>query len=92
MGMALRSDSGFVKLLIHQKTRKILGCHIIGEQASVLIHEVLPIMRFGGTLDHLLDTIHIHPALSELIRNAARRAVQALFNAGEKLSTWLLIQ
>ena len=92
MGMALRSDSGFVKLLIHQKTRKILGCHIIGEQASVLIHEVLPIMRFGGTLEHLLDTIHIHPALSELIRNAARRAVQSLINAGEKLSTWLLIQ
>ncbi len=92
MGMALRSESGFVKLLIHQKTRKILGCHIIGEQASVLIHEVLPVMRFGGTLEHLLDTIHIHPALSELVRNAARRAVKALVNAGEKVSTWLLIQ
>lgn len=85
MAMALRSDSGFVKLLIERKTRKILGCHIVGEQASVLLHEVTPLVRKNGTLDDILYSIHIHPALSELIRNAARLAKTALIDAGDTL-------
>lgn len=85
MGMALRSDSGFVKLLIERGTRKILGCHIIGEQASVLLHEVTPLVRKNGTLDDILYSIHVHPALSELIRNAARLARNALVEAGDVL-------
>lgn len=87
MGMALRSElsGGIVKLLICKDTRKILGCHIVGEEASVLIHEVIPLMRLNGTLDDLLYMIHIHPALSELVRNAARRARNALVEAGVTL-------
>ena len=40
MGRALEEREGFVKFLVSKATRKILGCHIIGTQASVLIHEV----------------------------------------------------
>lgn len=40
MGMALRSDSGLVKLMVERGTRKLLGCFIVGHEASVLIHEV----------------------------------------------------
>lgn len=40
MGKALKANYGFVKVLIHKETREILGCHIIGEYASILIHEV----------------------------------------------------
>jgi mycothione reductase len=92
MGMALRSDYGFVKLLIEKKSRKILGCHIIGPEASALIHEVLPLFRLNGKLDDILYTIHIHPALSELVRNAARKARDALVQSGEKLPFLLTLK
>lgn len=74
MGMALRSDEGFVKLLVDRGTRAILGCHIIGHEASVLIHQVITLMQMKGSLDDLLATTFIHPALNEIVRNAARDA------------------
>ncbi|CAM2008391.1 dihydrolipoyl dehydrogenase family protein [Acanthopleuribacter pedis] len=74
MGMALRSTEGFVKLLVDRSDRKIIGCHIIGHEASVLIHQVITLMQMKGTLDDLLSTIFIHPALNEIVRNAARDA------------------
>ena len=55
-----------------ERTGKILGCHIMGAEASILIHEVLVAMRAGsGTLKDLQRTIHIHPALSEVVSRAA---------------------
>lgn len=78
MGMALRSEEGMVKLLVEKGTRKILGCHIVGHEASVLIHQVITLMQMAGTLDDLLATIYIHPALNEIVRNAARDAREKL--------------
>ncbi len=74
MGMALRTDEGFVKLLVARDNRRILGCHIIGHEASVLLHQVITLMQLKGTLDDLLNTIFIHPALNEIVRNAGRDA------------------
>jgi pyruvate/2-oxoglutarate dehydrogenase complex dihydrolipoamide dehydrogenase (E3) component len=48
----------------------ILGCHIIGNKASIVIHEVLVAMRTddnGDTLYNIIKTVHIHPALSEVV-------------------------
>jgi len=74
MGIAMK-DEGFVKILVDKKSKKILGCHIIGSQASTLIHEVLVAMRTGkGTIDNITRTIHIHPALSEVVQRAANSA------------------
>lgn len=70
MGEALEDRDGFVKLLVGHD-RKILGCHIIGSDASVLIHEVLVVMKMGGTVDHIANTVHIHPALSEVVARAS---------------------
>ena len=70
MGEALEDRDGFVKLLVGHD-RKILGCHIIGVDASVLIHEVLVVMKMGGTVDHIANTVHIHPALSEVVARAS---------------------
>ncbi len=81
MGMALRAEEGLVKLLIDRPTRKVLGCHIVGHEASVLIHQVITLMQMGGTLDDLLATIYIHPALNEIVRNAARDARDQLEKA-----------
>jgi mycothione reductase len=75
MGQALEDKEGFVKFLVNSKTRKILGCHIIGSQASILIHEVLVAMKtadsYDGTIDNITRTVHIHPALSEVVAKAA---------------------
>jgi dihydrolipoamide dehydrogenase len=71
MGLALKEDDGFVKVLADNETGEILGCHIIGPEASTLIHEVLVAMRAGdGTVDDIQDTIHIHPALNEVVQRA----------------------
>lgn len=40
-------------------------------------------MRLGGKLEDLLYMIHIHPALNEIVRNAARKARDALVEAGD---------
>ena len=81
MGMALCSDHGFVKILIDRNDRRILGAHIVGDQASNMIHMLIALMNKDGTLDDLLNMIYIHPALPEIVRNAARRANEELGNS-----------
>ncbi|MBA3750792.1 MAG: dihydrolipoyl dehydrogenase [Nitrosopumilus sp.] len=72
MGEAIEDRDGFVKFLVDKIDRKILGCHIMGTDASILIHEVLVAMRTGnGNIDSITKTVHIHPALSEVIARAA---------------------
>jgi mycothione reductase len=74
MGLALEDKDGFVKFIVRKKDRKILGCHIIGSQASILIHEVLVAMKSNeglDTIDSITRVVHIHPALSEVIIRAA---------------------
>lgn len=71
MGEAMAEEDGFVKFLADYDG-KILGCHIIGPDASTLIHEVLVAMKAGhGTIDDIVNTIHIHPALSEVVQRGA---------------------
>jgi len=72
MGQAIEDKDGFVKFLINRKNKRILGCHIMGTDASILIHEVLVAMRIGeGTITDINNTIHIHPSLSEVVSRAA---------------------
>lgn len=70
MGLALKEEDGFVKLLA-SGDGDILGCHIIGPEASSIIHEVVVAMNAGsGTIDDIKDTVHIHPALNEVVQRA----------------------
>jgi mycothione reductase len=71
MGEAIEDRDGFVKLLASRKDGRILGCHIIGAHASILIHEVLIAMKAGVTIGNIARTVHIHPALSEVVSRAA---------------------
>jgi mycothione reductase len=76
MGEAIEDRDGFVKFLVSRNDKKILGCHIIGTDASTLIHEVLVAMKAGdGSVQSITKTIHIHPALSEVIARAAEAAI-----------------
>lgn len=71
MGQAIEDNDGFVKFLVSEDD-KILGCHILGTDASVLIHEVLVAMKAGtGTINDIRRTVHIHPSLSEVVSRAA---------------------
>ncbi len=71
MGQAIEDNDGFVKFLVSEDD-KILGCHILGTAASVLIHEVLVAMKAGtGTINDIRRTVHIHPSLSEVVSRAA---------------------
>ena len=62
---------GFVKLLADAQTDRILGAHIIGPMAGVLIHEVCVAMEFGAAAEDLARTCHAHPTYSEAVREAA---------------------
>lgn len=72
MGKAIEDKTGFVKFLLEKGSLRILGCHIIGTNASSIIHEVLVAMKAGDrTVNSITDVVHIHPALPEVIRRAA---------------------
>ena len=70
MGIAIEDREGFVKIMVDKKTRKILGCHIMGTDASILIHEVIVAMKARQTVDILRRAVHVHPALSEVVQRA----------------------
>lgn len=66
-GMALREDRGFGKVIVDRETLRILGFHIIGPYAPMLIQEVVNAMALGGEPGLLFSGMHIHPAMNELI-------------------------
>jgi dihydrolipoamide dehydrogenase len=66
-GDAMKAD-GFLKAII-DLDGEILGCHIVGPEASNLIQEVVVAMTAGtGTVQDIRESIHIHPALSEVVQ------------------------
>ena len=70
-GWAMEDTTSFVKLIAHSHTRRLLGAHIIGPQASTLIQLLIQGMRFGQTIDEMArEQMWIHPALTEVIENA----------------------
>ncbi len=73
MGAALEEKDGFIKFIVDRKTKEILGCHIIGPDASTLIHEVVIVMKADRkkALEILQTAVHVHPALSEVVQRAA---------------------
>ncbi len=75
-GMARASDHGFAKVIFDKATRQLLGAHIIGEEASSIIHLFVAMMKRNGTVDDLMDMIFIHPALAEVARDSVRDAAK----------------
>lgn len=63
--------TGFVKMLADAKTDRILGVHVIGNNASELIAEAVVAMEFGAASEDLARICHAHPTLSEAMHEAA---------------------
>lgn len=70
MGRAKQFDHGVAKAVADPATGEILGFHVLGYEASTLVHEVVPVMRMGGTVDDIADAIFAHPSLSKITRSA----------------------
>ena len=70
MGRAKKLEEGFVKVLA-APDGEILGCHMLGYEASTMIHEVVVAMRAGsGHVGDITDTIHVHPTLNKVVEYA----------------------
>lgn len=77
LGKALADGAtfGFIKMLVSQDCGEILGCHIVGEQASNYISEVALAMENESTIYTLSQTIHPHPTYAEIIWEVARKII-----------------
>jgi mycothione reductase len=68
-GEAIAETSGFAKAVVDKSNGMLLGFHIIGPQAPILIQEITDAMALRLNIDDIRRGLHIHPALSELILN-----------------------
>jgi dihydrolipoamide dehydrogenase len=73
-GKAVIDDrtEGFVKVIADNSTRRFLGVHVIGENASELIHEFTVAKKAGLTVNEVAGTVHAHPTLSETAADACK--------------------
>ena len=67
----IKDTRGLIKMVINAKTRRLLGAEIVGENAADLIHEAVLAVKFKLTIDDIIDTVHIFPTLSEIIKLGA---------------------
>lgn len=65
-------EEGFVSILAHKESGKILGAQILGANAVELIHEVSHAMHKGWTVFELAEPVYAHPTLSEIVKTAAK--------------------
>ena len=71
MGGAMGEPEGFVKVVVEHETGKILGGHIIGAEASILIQEIINAMiTENKSFVPIIRAMHIHPAMPEVVQNA----------------------
>jgi dihydrolipoamide dehydrogenase len=69
-------SEGFVKIIAHSRTDRLLGVHIIGARAADMIAECVLAMEFGASSEDLARTVHGHPTFAEALQEAAMAARQ----------------
>ena len=69
-GWAMEDNESFVKLVADPDSRLLLGAHIMGAHASLLIQPLVQGMKYRQTIDEMARTIYIHPALTEVVEQA----------------------
>jgi NAD(P) transhydrogenase len=77
-GQIIGDDIGVLKLLFHRDSRELLGVHIIGENASELVHIGQAVLTFGGKIDYFIRNVFNYPTLAEGYKNAAFDGVNRL--------------
>jgi mycothione reductase len=71
-GLAIGAHGCFAKVIVDKPTNRILGAHIIGPSASILIQEILTLMKVKNNVSvyEIGEAMHIHPSLSEVVEHA----------------------
>ena len=69
---------GMLKLLFHRETLKLLAVHIIGQNATELVHIGQAIIDHGGTIEYLRDAVFNYPTLAEAYKAAALNGLNRL--------------
>ena len=77
-GLITGDLEGMTKLVVHTKTRRLVGTHVIGERASELVHIGQAVMHLGGTIDTFIEMVYNYPTLSESFKYAAYSALGEL--------------
>jgi len=72
---------GFVKILAHKDSDKVLGVHIVGPRASDMIAEAVAVMSYNGTAHDVGAMFHAHPTLAEAVKEAALDVHKAAIHA-----------
>jgi NAD(P) transhydrogenase len=84
-GQILGDTHGLLKLLVSREDRKILGVHVLGTNATEVIHIGQTVMGLNGTIDYLIDSVFNYPTLAEAYKVAALDAQNRL-NAVKRLA------
>jgi NAD(P) transhydrogenase len=77
-GHIVGDEWGMLKLLVHKDTMKILGVHIIGDNAADLIHIGQAVMQLNGDLNYFVRSVFNYPTLAEAYKTAAFNAYNQL--------------
>ncbi len=72
------TEKGFIKLILERETRRLIGAHIVGEEAAELIHQAQAVIHTRGTIDYFIDSTYNVPTRSEAFKYAAYDALQRL--------------
>ena len=70
-GHIMGIDNGMLKMIFSLEDRKLLGCHIVGEGSTELIHIGQAVLNLGGTLEYFVENTFNYPTLAEAYKIAA---------------------
>lgn len=70
-GLIVGDLDGMIKIVFRPDSRELLGVHIVGENASELLHVGLMVMHLGGTIDSFIECVFNYPTLGEAYKYAA---------------------
>ncbi len=69
---ALKEQYGIIKMMVDPETDKVVGVSIVSNLAADLIHEATMTVKYGLTVDDIIDTVHVFPTMSEGLKRVAQ--------------------
>jgi NAD(P) transhydrogenase len=79
-GSIIGALDGVVKLIFHQDTLEVLAVHIVGEDATELLHVGQAVMELGGTVDYFVEHVFNYPTLAETYKFAAMSGLNRMYD------------
>ena len=77
-GQIVGDTEGLLKLVFRAGDKRLIGCHVVGERATELVHVAQAVMHFEGRLDDFIEQVFNFPTLGELFKYAAYDALGRL--------------